>query len=119
VPDQQAAVDAYIDALPPERQAAMRTLRRAIRAAAPDAEEVITYKMPGFRLDGRFFVSYDAYKRHYSLFPASDGVVRGLGDEIRPYLAGRGTIRFPAERPIPEELVRRIIEIRLVEHTTG
>lgn len=112
-------VDAYIEALPPERQAAMRELRRAIAASAPDAEEVITYRMPGFRLDGRFFVSYDAYKRHYSLFPATDEVIRGLGAEIEPYLAGRGTIRFPADRPIPVDLVRRVIAIRLAEHTRG
>ena len=109
-------VDAYLATLPDDRRAAMQTLRETIRAAAPEADEVITYKMPGFRLDGRFFVSYDAYKRHYSLFPASDGVVTELGDEIRPYLAGRGTIRFPADRPIPTDLVRRIIEIRLREH---
>lgn len=112
----QDPVAEYIDALPAERREAMRELRAVIRAAAPTAEEVITYRMPGFRLDGRFFVSYDAYKRHYSLFPASDGVVRALGDAVAPYLAGRGTIRFPADRPIPAELVRRIIAVRLEEH---
>ena len=112
-------VAAYIEALPPERQAAMRELRGAIAGAAPEAVEVITYRMPGFRLDGRFFVSYDAYKRHYSLFPATDEVIRGLGAEIEPYLAGRGTIRFPADRPIPVDLVRRVIAIRLAEHTRG
>jgi uncharacterized protein YdhG (YjbR/CyaY superfamily) len=95
----------------------MDDLRRAIRAAAPDAEEVIAYRMPAFRSHGgQFLVSYDAYKRHYSLFPASDTVVRALGAEIEPYLAGRGTIRFPADRPIPVELVRRIVEIRVAEN---
>ena len=88
-----------------------------IRAAAPDATEVITYKMPGFRSHGdQFLVSYDAFKQHYSLFPASDGVVKGLGAAIEPYLAGKGTIRFPASRPIPTDLVTRIIEIRLAEN---
>ena len=111
-------VDEYFAALPPDRRPAMEDLRRTIRDAAPEAEEVITYKMPGFRLDGRFFVSYDAYTRHCSLFPATDGVVTELGDEIRPYLAGKGTIRFPTDRPIPTDLVRRIIEIRLREHAT-
>jgi uncharacterized protein YdhG (YjbR/CyaY superfamily) len=94
----------------------MEELRRAIRAAAQHAEEVITYKMPGFRTHGRFLVSYDAYKRHYSLFPASEAVIAGLGDEIAPYLAGRGTIRFPADRPIPMDLVRRVVEIRVIEN---
>jgi uncharacterized protein YdhG (YjbR/CyaY superfamily) len=109
-------VDEYMASLPDDRRVAMEDLRRTIRAAAPEATEVISYKMPAFKTHGRFLVSYDAYKRHYSLFPASDGVVSGLGAEIEPYLAGRGTIRFPADRPIPTDLVRRIIEIRLTEN---
>jgi uncharacterized protein YdhG (YjbR/CyaY superfamily) len=109
-------VDEYLATLPDDRRAAMEELRQAIRAAAPHAEEVITYKMPGFRTHGRFLASYDAYKRHYSLFPASEAVIAGLGDEIAPYLAGRGTIRFPADRPIPMDLVRRVIEIRVIEN---
>jgi uncharacterized protein YdhG (YjbR/CyaY superfamily) len=97
----------------------MEALRAAVVAAAPEATEVITYEMPGLRLDDRFLVSYAAYRRHYSLFPASDAVVETLGDEVRPYLAGRGTIRFPADRPIPTDLVRRIVEVRLREHAVG
>jgi uncharacterized protein YdhG (YjbR/CyaY superfamily) len=111
-----ADVDAYHAALPPERREAMRAIRDAIRAGAPQAAEAIAYKMPAFRtLDDRFLVSYDAYRRHYSLFPASDMVVHELGDEIRPYLAGKGTIRFPADRPIPTDLVTRIARIRWAE----
>lgn len=93
----------------------MALLRATIRAAAPDATEVITYNMPGFKTHGRFLVSYDAFKRHYSLFPASEAVVNGLGEEIRPYLAGRGTIRFASSEPIPVDLVTRIVKIRLAE----
>jgi uncharacterized protein YdhG (YjbR/CyaY superfamily) len=119
VPEQRNEVDDYIDGLEARRQEPMRQLRAAIRAAAPDATEVITYRMPGFKLDGRFLVSYDAYQRHSSLFPATDGVVAALGDEVRPYLAGRGTIRFPADRPIPVDLVRRIVEVRVAEHGRG
>jgi uncharacterized protein YdhG (YjbR/CyaY superfamily) len=111
-----ATVDEYLAQLPDDRRAPMALLRETIRAAAPDATEVITYKMPGFKAHGTFLVSYDAFKRHYSLFPASEAVVNGLGDEIRPYLAGKGTIRFPADRPIPVDLVTRIIEIRLAEN---
>lgn len=68
--------------------------------------------MPAFRLDGRFLVSYEAFKRHYSLFPWSDGMVAELGEEMKPYAVGKGTIRFPADKPIPFELVTRIVEIR-------
>jgi uncharacterized protein YdhG (YjbR/CyaY superfamily) len=114
-PAEPATVDEYLARLPEDRRAAMALLRSTIRAAAPDATEVITYKMPGFKAHGTFLVSYDAFKRHYSLFPASQVVVDALGDEIRPYLAGRGTIRFVASEPIPVDLVTRIVRIRLAE----
>jgi uncharacterized protein YdhG (YjbR/CyaY superfamily) len=110
------SVEAYLDALPGDRREVMEQLRAAIRAEAPEAEEVITYDMPGFRLDGRFFVSYASFKRHISLFPASQGVIEGLGEAIAPHLAGKGTIRFAADRPLPIELIRRIVAIRLEEH---
>ncbi|MFL5768524.1 MAG: iron chaperone [Chloroflexota bacterium] len=109
-------VDDYIAALPADRRAAMETLRTTIRGAAPDATEVIMYKMPGFKRNGRFLVSYDAFKGHYSLFPSSDPIVDALGDRIRPYLAGKGTIRFPADRPIPTDLVTEIVKIRVAEN---
>ena len=111
-----ASVDEYLATLPEPKRAYMETLRRAIRAAAPDAVEQLSYKMPAFKTHGRFLVSYDAFKDHYSLFPASQGVVDGLGEEIKPYLAGKGTIRFPADAPVPEALVTRIIAIRLAEN---
>jgi len=110
-------VDEYLARLPDERRAAMETLRRAIRLGAPEATETIAYKMPAFRSHGgQFLVSFDAYKRHYSLFPASDAVVQALGAAIEPYLSGKGTIRFPASEPIPAALVTRIAEIRFAEN---
>lgn len=110
-------VDEYLATLPPERRAAMAQLRGVVTAAAPDATESLAYRMPALRSHGeQFLVSYDAYKNHYSLFPASDAVIEALGDELRPYLAGKGTIRFPADRPIPLDLVRRIVEIRVSEN---
>jgi uncharacterized protein YdhG (YjbR/CyaY superfamily) len=109
-------VDEQLAALPPERRAVMESLRAAIRAGAPAAEETIAYDMPAYRTPGgRFVVSFASFKAHYSLFPASDIVVERLGDEIRPYLAGRGTIRFPAGKPVPLDLVRRVVEIRVEE----
>ena len=107
-----ASVDDYMAGLPDGRRAAMEALRGAIRAAAPDATEAIAYNMPAFRLDGRFLVSYEAYKAHYSLFPWSDAMVEELGDELRPHAVGRGTIRFSADQPIPLDLVARIVEFR-------
>jgi uncharacterized protein YdhG (YjbR/CyaY superfamily) len=106
------SVDEYIAGLPDDRRAVMEQLRTTIRAAAPDATEAISYNMPAFRLDGRFFVSYEAFKQHYSLFPWTDEMVEELGDEVKPYAVGKGTLRFPADEPIPLGLVTRIIEIR-------
>jgi uncharacterized protein YdhG (YjbR/CyaY superfamily) len=108
-------VDSYIASLPTRQREALEQLRAAITSAAPDAEEVITYKMPGFRLNGRFFVSYDAYKSHFSLFPSSEGVEKALGDEAPLYVRGRGTLQFRYEAPPPAELVRRIIKARLAD----
>jgi uncharacterized protein YdhG (YjbR/CyaY superfamily) len=109
-------VDDYLAALPDDRRAAMETLRRTIRAAAPDAVELISYLMPAFKSHGTFLVSYAAFKKHYSLFPASGAVVEALGDELTPYLAGKGTIQFPANQPIPVDLVTRILKIRVAEN---
>jgi uncharacterized protein YdhG (YjbR/CyaY superfamily) len=111
-----ATVDEYMAALPEDRRGPMEAIRRTVRAAAPEAVEGISYNMPAFKLDGRFFVSYDAYKAHYSLFPWTDRMVEELGDSIAPYAHGRGTLRFPADQPIPTDLLARIIAIRLEEH---
>lgn len=109
-------VDDYMAGLPDDRRAAMEQLRSTIWAAAPDATEAISYNMPSFRQDGRFLVSYEAFKAHYSLFPWNDEMVEELGEELKPYAVGKGTIRFPADQPIPVDLVTRIIEIRNRQH---
>ena len=115
-----ATVDEYMAALPDARRAAMDELRRAVKAGAPDATETIAYGMPALRSHGgQFLVSYDAYKTHYSLFPASDAVVKALGKELAPYLAGSGTIRFAANREIPVAMVTRIVEIRYAENAAS
>ena len=112
-----STVDEYLATLAADRRAAMEQLRRTINAAAPEATESIAYQMPALRSHGgQFLVSYAAYKNHYSLFPASEAVVEGLGDELAPYLAGKGTIHFPAHAPIPKALVTRIVKIRVAEN---
>jgi uncharacterized protein YdhG (YjbR/CyaY superfamily) len=112
-----ASVDDYLAGLPEDRRAVMEELRRTIRAAPPDATEVISYNMPALRLNGRFLVSYEAFKRHYSLFPWTDAMVAELGHEVAPYAVGKGTLRFPADQPLPLELIARIVEIRHREVT--
>lgn len=112
-----ATVEEYLAMLPDDRRVGVEQLRRAIKAAAPEATETIAYQMPALRSHGgQFLVSYAAYKRHYSLFPASGAVVEALSDELAPYLAGKGTIQFKAAEPLPLGLVGRIVEIRLAEN---
>lgn len=109
-------VEEYLAGQPDDRRAVLVELRRTIAAAAPEAIESIAYDMPAFRVpDGRFLVSFAAYKNHYSIFPASGAVVEALGDELTPYLAGKGTIRFPASRPISAALVTQIVTLRVAE----
>jgi uncharacterized protein YdhG (YjbR/CyaY superfamily) len=111
------SVEAYLAGLTDERREAMDRLREAIRAAAPEATESIAYAMPAFRSHGgQFLVSYAAYRANYSLLRAREGVVAGRGEEFAPFLSGKGTIRFPADRPIPVGLVGDIVRIRFAEN---
>lgn len=114
------SVEDYLATVPDERRVALDQLRQTINAAAPDATETIAYEMPALRSQGgRFLVSYAAFKNHYSLFPASGAVIEALGEELTPYLVGKGTIRFPANSPIPLALVTRIVKIRVEENATA
>ena len=110
-----ASVDEYLAGLPPDRRTQLQELRETIRAAAPNAEECIAYNMPAFRQDGRFVVSYEAFKGHTSVFPASQLVQDALGPDLVPYLFGKSTIRFPITLPIPLNLVTWIVQVRVGE----
>ena len=110
-----ASVEEYLATLSDDRRAVVERLRDTIRAAVPGAEETIAYDMPAFRSGGRFLVSYAAYKRHYSLFPASDRVIEACGEELVPFLSGKGTIRFPANRALPLDLVTKVVKARVAE----
>jgi uncharacterized protein YdhG (YjbR/CyaY superfamily) len=114
-----STVDEYLDSLPEGSRAVLERLRTVIRAAAPEATEEISYQMPALRYRGRFLVSYAAYKDHFSLFPASGAVQEGLGEELTPFLSGKGTIRFTAENAIPDSLVRKVVRVRLAEIEAG
>jgi uncharacterized protein YdhG (YjbR/CyaY superfamily) len=111
-----SSVEEYLAALPDDRRAGVEELRLTINAAAPDATETIAYQMPALRTHGQFLVSYAAFKNHYSLFPASEAVIEELGEELQPYLAGKGTIRFPADSPLPTDVVTRVVKVRVAEN---
>lgn len=110
-----ARIDAYIEGLEPPFREAIAHLREVVRAAAPDAEEVITYAMPGIALNGPL-VSYFAFKKHCSFFPMGNAVFVGMAEEIAPWRTAKGTMQFPSDQLPPDDLIRRMVEARVVEN---
>jgi len=110
-------VDEYMAAVPKVPRATLEKLRKTIRTAVPDAEETISYQMPTFKYEGRFLVSFAAFKNHCSLFPLSNSVLEELGEELKGFdQSGKGTLRFPHDKPLPAALVKRIVKIRIEEN---
>ena len=110
------SVDDYLAALPAEPRAALEQLRQTIKAAAPEATELISYQMPAFRDRGRLLVSYAAFKNHCSLFPMSMKVIEEHREELGPHYTGKGTIRFTADTPLPTALVEKLVKARIEEN---
>jgi uncharacterized protein YdhG (YjbR/CyaY superfamily) len=107
-----ATVDEYISSLPDETGAILEQVRQAIRRAAPAADERISYGIPTFTLDGRDLVYVAAWKRHIGLYPVSTAD-EALEREVAPYRAARSTVRFPLSRPIPYDLIERLVAFRI------
>ncbi len=108
-------IDGYLAALSDDKRATLEKIRKAIRAAAPKAEECISYGIPAFRLDGRLVAGFSASARHCSFFPMSGSTVETLQDELAGYETSKGTIRFAADRPLPAALVRKLVRARIAE----
>jgi uncharacterized protein YdhG (YjbR/CyaY superfamily) len=106
--------DDYLAALSDDKRAALETLRKAIKATAPEAEECIIYGLPAFRLKGKLLVAYGAAVNHCAFYPGS--TLKAFKNELKDYdTTGKGTIRFPAERPLPPALVRKLVKTRIAE----
>ena len=94
-----------------DKRRALEKLRREIKAAAPRAEECISYGVPGFRVDGRLLCSYAASAKHCAFYPGS--IVQQFRKELKDYDTAKGTIRFAPEEPLPAGLVKKIIKARI------
>jgi uncharacterized protein YdhG (YjbR/CyaY superfamily) len=113
--EKPTSVEAYFASLDPDRRDPLQKLRETIAAAAPGAEEGITYGMPGFLLDGRGLVGYMAFERHYSFFPMSPAVIDAHREELGDLVTGKGTISFEYGRRLPVKLVQAVVNTRLAE----
>jgi uncharacterized protein YdhG (YjbR/CyaY superfamily) len=110
-----ASVDEFLAAVPADKRAALKTLRAAIRGAAPNATEGISYGVPTFKIDGHPLVSYGLAKTHCSFYLMSYAVMRSQAAALKGYKLGRGSVQFPADRPLPATLVRRLVKARIAE----
>ncbi|HEV2429543.1 MAG TPA: DUF1801 domain-containing protein [Thermoplasmata archaeon] len=110
------AVAAYLDRLPAAERAALQRLRRLIRAAAPEAEEALSYRMPCFRWNGPL-VYYAAFRDHLSFYPGRIAEIRRrFASALKPYEFAKGTLRFTVDRPIPARLITQIVKARVEEN---
>jgi uncharacterized protein YdhG (YjbR/CyaY superfamily) len=108
-------VDDYLAGVPDVPRAALEGVRAVLRDTVPDGVETISYGMPTVKLDGKAVLSYAAFAKHCSLFPASGDVMAVLGDELAPYFAEKATLRFSPTDPIPRDLLERVVAVRVAE----
>jgi uncharacterized protein YdhG (YjbR/CyaY superfamily) len=108
-------IDEYLAFLSNEKRAALEKLRKAIKSAAPKAQECISYGIPGFRLGGRYLMGFGAAANHCSFYPGAYPV-EAHKDELKAYDTSKGTIRFQADSPLPATLVRKLVKTRIAEY---
>jgi len=109
-------IDEYLAALSPDKRAALRKLRKIIRAAAPKAEERISYQLAAFRLDGRMLVAFGATENHCAFYLMSSSTVAACKAALEKYDTSKGTIRFQPDKPLPAALVRKLVKARIAEN---
>ncbi|MFZ2057144.1 MAG: DUF1801 domain-containing protein [Acidimicrobiales bacterium] len=108
-----AEIDEYLDRLDEPKRSTLRRLRHCILVVIPDAEECISYAVPGFKVAGKTVAGFAAFKNHLSYLPHSGSVFPELAEELAGYENSSGALRFPVDQPLPPELVEKLIDVRL------
>ncbi len=116
MPAKADRIDAYLADVSADQRAALESLRTTIGAAAPKAEECISYQLPVFRLDGKLLVGFGATANHCAFYLMSSSTVEAHKAELQDYDTSKGTIRFQAGAPLPAALVRKLVKARIVEN---
>ncbi|MEI2611868.1 MAG: DUF1801 domain-containing protein [Candidatus Promineifilaceae bacterium] len=106
-------IDEYIVGFPEDVQAILQAIRQTIKAAAPNAEEAISYQMPTFKLKGNL-VHFAAFKNHIGFYPIPSGIEQ-FKEELAVFKQGKGSVQFPLDKPMPFDLIRRIVLFRVEE----
>ena len=108
-------IDKYVAGFPKDVQEILEKIRMTIRKAAPDAEETISYEIPTFTLKGKYLIYFAAYKNHIGVYPVPAGYAK-LNEELSVYRTGKGTLQFPLHKPIPFDLITKIVKLRVKEN---
>ena len=109
-----ATIDEYLKQVPAVPRQTLEKIRKAIRAAAPEATEIISYQMPTFKQEYAL-ISFAAFKNHCSIFTLSHAVMKALAEELEQYDCKGITIHFPPDKPLPAALIKKMVRLRLVE----
>jgi|SRR5579863_7797287 len=115
---QFSTMDEYISACPENVQVVLKKIRQIVLRAAPDVVEKISYKMPAFDLNGKGLVYLAAWKNHISMYPIPGGT-EAFKKELLPYIGSKGTIKLPLDKPIPYDLVEKIVRARIKQNLAG
>lgn len=109
-------IDDYLAGVSPAQRGICEKLRKTIRAAAPRAEEGISYGLAAFRLNGRPLVAFGAWANHFALYPMSSATVKKFQKQLKGFETSKGTIRFTRENPLPAALVKKLVKARIAEN---
>ena len=109
------SMDEYIGTFPEDVQKILEELRTTIKTAAPDAEETISYNIPTFKLNGKYLIYFAGWKTHISIYPIPIGS-EAFNKQVAKYVEGKGTLKFPIDKPLPLKLITKMVKLKLAEN---